>query len=34
MAQAGFKIVEQQEKFAQIPGLVWYSLVVGQRPAE
>jgi ubiquinone/menaquinone biosynthesis C-methylase UbiE len=34
VAQAGFKIVEQQEKFAQIPGLVWYSLVVGQRPAE
>jgi predicted methyltransferase len=33
MAQAGFTILEQREKFAQIPGANWYSLVVGKRPA-
>ena len=30
IAQAGFNILEQREKFAQIPGANWYSLVVGQ----
>jgi len=32
MAQAGFKILEQRERFAQIPEANWYSLVVGQLP--
>jgi ubiquinone/menaquinone biosynthesis C-methylase UbiE len=30
IAQAGFNILEQREKFAQIPGANWYSLVVLQ----
>uniref|UniRef100_Q01TI4 Methyltransferase type 11 n=1 Tax=Solibacter usitatus (strain Ellin6076) TaxID=234267 RepID=Q01TI4_SOLUE len=33
MAQAGFVILEQRERFAQIPEANWYSLVVGQRPS-
>jgi SAM-dependent methyltransferase len=33
MVDAGFLILEQREKFAQIPGANWYSLVVGQRPS-
>jgi len=33
MAQAGFTILEQRERFAQIPEANWYSLVVGQRPS-
>jgi ubiquinone/menaquinone biosynthesis C-methylase UbiE len=32
MAQAGFTILEQRERFAQIPEANWYSLVVGQLP--
>ena len=33
MAQAGFSILEQRERFAQIPEASWYSLVVGQLPS-
>jgi ubiquinone/menaquinone biosynthesis C-methylase UbiE len=33
MAQAGFAILEQRDRFAQIPEANWYSLVVGQRPS-
>jgi ubiquinone/menaquinone biosynthesis C-methylase UbiE len=33
MAQAGFTILEQRERFAQIPEANWYSLVVGQLPS-
>ena len=33
MAQAGFTILEQRERFAQIPEASWYSLVVGQLPS-
>ena len=33
MAGAGFTIVQQKEKFAQIPEANWYSLVAGELPA-
>jgi len=33
MAQAGFTILEERERFAQIPEANWYSLVVGQLPS-
>jgi len=33
MSTAGFAILEQRDRFAQIPDANWYSLVVGQRPA-
>jgi ubiquinone/menaquinone biosynthesis C-methylase UbiE len=33
MAQAGFTILEQRERFAEIPEANWYSLVVGQLPS-
>ena len=32
MAEAGFTILEEREKFAQIPEANWYSLVAGQVP--
>jgi ubiquinone/menaquinone biosynthesis C-methylase UbiE len=33
MSQAGFAILEQRDRFAQIPEANWYSLVLAERPA-